>query len=451
LILRREPASQSGNMVAATEGAQLQDVQVVESSLVTPSQGTPREQLWLSPIDLQLVNRGHTPTVYFYRPAVDDASAAGDFFDVARLKESMARALVDFYPLAGRLGVDAGGRFVIDCNAEGALLVVARSDVTVGDVSPSPELKKLFVPRVEPWSSIMLAIQVTFLKCGGVAFGTALHHAAADATSAFRFFHKWSELCSGRDDGAMVETELPCHDRGLLRPRSPPFVSPDAFAVFCPKLTLTQTSEPATSKVITFSKDHVAALKHACGGVSTFCALSAHVWRCVCVARGLPADATTRLTLPANIRGRMEPPVPDSYFGNAIIWVGTSGMVRDITSEGLADTAGRIRGAVRRMDDEVVRSAIDYFELAEKNGQPMPGNQPETDLRVISWLGMPVYDADYGWGKPQLMVRAESERSGFVYLMNDGAGVQVVVCAETAILKELEKLLYRSESLPEIN
>ena len=99
------------------------DVQVVESSLVSPSQGTPRGQLWLSPLDLLLVNRGHTPTVYFYRPA----AAAGDFFDVARLKESMARALVDFYPLAGRLGVDADGRFVIDCNAEGALFTVARA------------------------------------------------------------------------------------------------------------------------------------------------------------------------------------------------------------------------------------------------------------------------------------------------------------------------------------
>ncbi|RCV35960.1 hypothetical protein SETIT_7G281100v2 [Setaria italica] len=420
------------------------DVQVVESSLVTPSEATPRQQLWLSPLDVLLVNRGHTPAVYFYHPAAD-AAAAKDFFDVARLKESLARALVDFYPLAGRLTVDAGGRFVIDCNAEGALLAVARSDLTVADfadVVPSPELKDLFVPRVDPPSSVMLAVQVTFLGCGGVAFGTALHHAVADATSAFRFFRAWAALCRG--GGAMVEMEMepPCHDRTLLRARSPPFVNPDAFAVFCPKLTLTQRSGPVASKVFDISKDHVAALKQACGGVSTFCALSAHVWRCVCVARGLPADATTRLTLPANVRRRIKPPVPDSYFGNALIWVGTSGVVRDVTSEALADTAGRIRGSVRRMDDDVVRSAIDYFELAENNGKPIPGDMPETELRVISWLGMPVYDADYGWGKPQMMVRAESERSGFVYLINDGAGVQVVVCAEAARLKEFEKLLY---------
>ncbi|CAN6330752.1 unnamed protein product [Urochloa humidicola] len=441
-------------------------VQVVESSLVTPSGDTPREKLWLSPLDLLLVNRGHTPAVYFYhRPAAAGGGNAGgtatdDFFDVARLKESMARALVPFYPLAGRLGTDTDGRFVIDCDAQGAILVVAHSDLTAddfNDVTPSPELKKLFVPRVEPTSSIMLAVQVTFLRCGGVAFGTSLHHAAADAIGSFRFFHAWSALCRGAV--TEITEQVPCHDRALLRARSPPFVHPDAFSVFCPKLNLTtKPSGPVISKVFTISTDHAAALKHAASGsgsvhVSTFCALSAHVWRCVCVARGLPAGATTRLTLPASVRRRMKPPVPDSYLGNALIWVGTSGVVRDVTSEALADTTCRIRRAVRGMDNDVVRSAIDYFQLKlEEEGKvsakPMPGDLPETELRVISWLGMPVYDADYGWGRPRLMVRAESERSGFVYLMNDGAGgVQVVVCVEAASLEEFEKLLYAEPEL----
>ncbi|KAF8722266.1 hypothetical protein HU200_022577 [Digitaria exilis] len=431
------------------------EVQVVESSLVTPSQETPRHQLWLSALDLLQVSPGHTPTVYLYRRAA--AAGDDDFFDVARLKASLARALVPFYPVAGRLAVDAsdGGRFVIDCNAEGALLVVARSDLTVGDldISPSTELKHMFVPRVEPSSSIMLAVQVTFLKCGGVAFGSALHHAACDATSAFHFFHTWSSLCRLRCDVDDVDVVTPpCHDRALLRARSPRVVSPDAFAVLCPKLNLVprQATGAVVSKVFAVSDTHVAALKHACCGggvsVSTFCAVSAHVWRCVCVARGLPGGATTRLTMPASVRGRTRPPVPEGYFGNTIIWVGTSAAVGDVTSEGLGDTAGRIRGAVRRMDDEVVRTAIDYFEaqVAEEEKGPIPGDLPETELRVISWLGMPVYDADYGWGKPERMVRAEVERSGFVYLMDDGGGggVQVVVCVEAAILDRFEHLLY---------
>ncbi|KAL6642197.1 hypothetical protein ACP70R_020378 [Stipagrostis hirtigluma subsp. patula] len=429
-------------------------VQVVETCLVTPSEGTPRRQLWMSPLDLLQV-KGHTPAIYLYRSG--GGGGGGDFFDAARLRKSLARALVDFYPLAGRLDVDDGGRrFVINCNAEGALLAVARSELTVDDLSgvrPSPELKRMFVPRVEP-PSAMLGVQVTFLKCGGVAFGTALHHAAGDAVSAFDFFQTWSALCrEGNDDGggdAVKVLQLPCHDRTLLRARSPPVVCPDVFSVFCPKLRVIQPSGPVATEVFTVSKDHLAALKGACAGVSTFCAVAAHVWRCVCAARGLPPGATTRLTLPANVRRSIRPPLPDRYFGNAIIWLGTAAAVRDVTSEALAATAGRIRAAVRRMDDEVVRSAIDYFELGEatEGGGPVPGGGlPENELRVISWLGMPVHDADYGWGKPHLMLRAESERSGFVYLMNDdggngGGGVRVVVCAEAACLEEFQRLLH---------
>jgi len=139
-------------------------VQVVESSFVTPTEPAPRKGLWLSSLDLVQANKGHTPTIYLY--SSNDVGAA-DFFNVARLKEAMARALVAFYPLAGRLGVsNDDGRMEISCNGEGALFVIAHADdLSIEDVKefkPSPELRRLFVPRIEP-SSIILAIQVHFL------------------------------------------------------------------------------------------------------------------------------------------------------------------------------------------------------------------------------------------------------------------------------------------------
>ncbi|CAD6239469.1 unnamed protein product [Miscanthus lutarioriparius] len=129
--------------------------------------------------------------------------------------------------------------------------------------------------------------------------------------------------------------------------------------------------------------------------------------------------------------------------------MGVTGAVRDIASEALASVAGRVKGAIDRMDNELVRSAIDYYEtmaMAETDSRPVKGTLLETDLQIISWLGMPVYDADFGWGKPWVMLRAESIRGGFVYLMNDGpaddAGVRVLMCMEAANMKELERLLY---------
>jgi shikimate O-hydroxycinnamoyltransferase len=153
-------------------------VQVVESSFVVPSEPTPSEGLWLSPLDLILANRGHTPTVYLYSSSSNAVAAADGFFDVARLKEAMAKTLVAFYPLAGRLGVNNDGRAEITCTGEGALFVVAHADLTVGDIEddfrPSPELRRLFVPRIEP-ASVVLAIQV----------------------SSFCFFHSMLYACTG--------------------------------------------------------------------------------------------------------------------------------------------------------------------------------------------------------------------------------------------------------------
>ncbi|XBI22335.1 hypothetical protein VPH35_063363 [Triticum aestivum] len=409
-----------------------QEVEVVESCMVKPSDETPSHGLWLSQLDLRMVNRGHTPNVYFYSP---DSGDVDNFFDVARLKAAMAKVLVPFYPLAGRLGADGDGRPEINCACQGVLFVVARSNLTVDG----------FVDFRQDSPSIMCAIQVTFMGCGGVALGTALHHVAIDAVSAVHFFQTWSGFCKDGDAAAAV-LELPCHDRTLLRalptrrPRTGPecrcsviyfpVVHPDALTVFsCPKLSLAVSAEPSgtvVNKIFVLSKDQVAALKRACTDgrrVSTFCAMSAHVWRSFCTAGRLPTDATTRLTFPANIRGALRPPLPARYYGNGIIVLGAAGRVRDIESEELGSVARRISGAVRRMDDELVRSVIDYLEI---NGSKQPpSSMPETELRVISWLGMP-------------------QRAGFVYLMDGvsgSGGVRILVLTEAAILNDFQHLL----------
>jgi hypothetical protein len=51
------------------------------------------------------------------------------------------------------------------------------------------------------------------------------------------------------------------------------------------------------------------------------------------------------------------------------------------------------------MDDDLVRSAIDYLGLADKDIlRPQRGSLPETELRIVSWLSLPGHDADFGWG-----------------------------------------------------
>lgn len=140
-------------------------VEILESCMVKPSDAatTPTHGVvWLSNLDL-LVARSHTPTVYVYRPSPDP-----DFFSPDVLKAALSKALVPFYPLAGRLAQDGAGRPEIHCTGDGALLVTARADATLQDLAgggfaPSDELRRMLVPSAadgEDRAGILAMFQV---------------------------------------------------------------------------------------------------------------------------------------------------------------------------------------------------------------------------------------------------------------------------------------------------
>lgn len=133
----------------------MSQIRVVESTIVRPATETPRHRLWLSSFDL-LSEESHTPTLLFYcqptgATSMISSSVSHSFFDINRLKEYLARVLVSFYPLAGRLVRDESNRVEIDCNGEGVLFVVAESSTSLeefGELIPSKKLFQL-VPQVD--------------------------------------------------------------------------------------------------------------------------------------------------------------------------------------------------------------------------------------------------------------------------------------------------------------
>ena len=346
-------------------------VEVVDTTLVTPSEPTPRHTLWLSNLDLA-VPKTHTPLVYYY-PAPPAGDGDGEkeegegFFAPERLREALARALVPFYPLAGRMATGPEGRLEIDCNGEGALFVVARADFTgdemFRDFEPSPEARRLLVPFAASGDPpcLLAMVQVTFLKCGGVAVGTGMHHVTMDGAGAIQFIRTWTTLARGLD-AAYVYPSPPVHDRTVLRARSPPHVTFE-HPVYSPS-NLNGLPRPFVTRVYAVSPKLLAGIKSSCApGVSTYCALTAHLWRAMCVARGLAPDAESRLRVPANIRQRLRPQLPANYFGNAIVRDLVMVRVGDVMSQPLGFVAERIKRAVARVDDAFVCSVIDYLEL----------------------------------------------------------------------------------------
>ena len=137
------------------------EIKIKETTVVKPAEKTPRQSLWLSDLDL-LNDEGRATVVYFYKSNGDP-----NFFDSAVLKEALAKVLVPYYPIAGRLRYDNDGRLEINCNEEGVLFVVAESSSAIddiGDLIASPELQKLTPPNPDYSAGIssfpLLVLQV---------------------------------------------------------------------------------------------------------------------------------------------------------------------------------------------------------------------------------------------------------------------------------------------------
>lgn len=108
-----------------------------EPVLVAPSEPTPRETKPLSDLDDGEGMRFYSSGIHLYRH--NPAKAGQDPAQVIR--EALARALVPYYPLAGRLREEAGRKLVLDCEAQGVMFAEADADLTAddfGDVQSPP-------------------------------------------------------------------------------------------------------------------------------------------------------------------------------------------------------------------------------------------------------------------------------------------------------------------------
>jgi hypothetical protein len=91
----------------------------------------------LSDVDDQDGLRFQIPIIQFYK--YDPNMKGKDPVDVIR--KALAKTLVFFYPLAGRLREVHGRKVIVDCNDEGVLFIEADADVTLeefGDALQPP-------------------------------------------------------------------------------------------------------------------------------------------------------------------------------------------------------------------------------------------------------------------------------------------------------------------------
>ncbi|KAL6626336.1 hypothetical protein ACP70R_030062 [Stipagrostis hirtigluma subsp. patula] len=386
---------------------------------------------------------------------------------VRTLKSSLADAIAVFFPLAGKLcHLPATGDVVVDCSpsavGDGVLFLeaAARGDARrlSGDARHDVPAFLGLVPSLETpeLPAPVLAVQATRFEGGGVAVGVAMHHAVADGHSFWRFMAAWSAAARG---GALPAALAPTFERsaivhpvaaemarGILRKVTPELpLLPTANLLRRTWLQHETTTLELDRRRIDHLKNRIAVANEELNQTaadlqlrrrSTFVAVAALVWSSVVQARSLDPGARTRLLFLADCRRRLDPPVPEGYFGNCV-----RGCVAEAAAGDLllgADSRGG--GGVARAS-RAIREAVDGFVARPLAGCDAWFDEVGGLLREPGFVAVTAsprfaaYGTDLGWGAPTRVESvSESAPEGMVVVTGgrgDG-GVQVSACLSPA-------------------
>ncbi|KAL2526177.1 HXXXD-type acyl-transferase family protein [Abeliophyllum distichum] len=418
-----------------------QSFTLLSKCTIFPSQQSSLGDLKLSVSDLPMLSCHYIQKgALFTRPPFPISQL------VAHLKTSLSQTLTHFPPLAGRLTTDSEGYVYVTCNDAGVDFVHASgSNIHVRDVLGSidvPEAVKRFFAfdqkvSYEGHFSPILAVQLMELA-DGVFIGCAVNHAVTDGTSFWNFFNTFAEV-----------------SRGVKRISSTPNFSRDSVLISSAVLKLPaggsmvsfSVDAPLRERIFSFSRESIQKLKSKTNNqkwelnivelmgkqsndplkfpdgkstpltwfrnaisresnyssnqtaeISSFQSLCALLWRAITRARKLPSSKTTTFRMAVNCRHRLEPRLDTLYFGNAIQSIPTYASAGDVLAKDLRWCAEQLNKNVLSHDNNTVRKYIGDWE---RDPRCFPlGNFDGAMITMGSSPRFPMYENDFGWGKP---------------------------------------------------
>ncbi|CAM8973987.1 unnamed protein product [Rhodiola kirilowii] len=409
---------------------------------------------------------------------------------ISDLKASLSTTLTHFPALAGRLTTDSSGHIHITCNDSGVEFVQASAKhLTLTHlISPDDDVhaafKKFFTfdatlsysGHTEP----LAAVQVTELA-DGLFIGCTVNHAVVDGTSFWHFFNTFAEISKG----CKKISHVPDFVRSIS-----PF---DSSAVLKippggPKATFAD-DEPLRERIFNFSKEAIADLKLRANSIvihqktpkvneekmngsdlvkfsalenllsnngndvaiaiqqqkadeiSSFQSLSAQLWRSVTRVRDLKPEKQTTFRMAVNCRSRLEPNLSSHYFGNAIQSIPTVAPAGALLANDLNWAADQLHKNVVAHDDAKIRWGVKDWE---SNPRLFPlGNFDGAMITMGSSPRFPMYNNDFGWGRPVAVRSGKANKfDGKISAFpgRDGGGsVDLEVCLAPETMAGLER------------
>ncbi|KAL2245798.1 malonyl-coenzyme:anthocyanin 5-O-glucoside-6'''-O-malonyltransferase-like [Sesamum indicum] len=339
-----------------------------------------------------------------------------------KLKESLSFTLRHYLLVAGDLIFQLNSekmpeiRYVARDSAVSLTIAESASgfDDIIGNHARDADQFYEFVAEIDPVTDEsgyqrvpVMALKVTLFPGRGMCIGFTNLHCLGDASSIVRFIKAWASISKlGGDEEFLTKQDefLPILDRSVIKD---PLGINTIFLKVIREVPLKSTSFPLpTNRVratyilrptdIQKLKDLVLQKKPSLVQVSSFVVTASYVWTCfVKSGEQVDDDELEFFSFAADIRARIDPPVPANYFGNCLGYglaimeheqlVGEEGFV--MAAEAIAD---QIKNKVNNKD-EVLKGAENWV----------------SDMRAMNairafWVsGSPKFDlsnADFGWG-----------------------------------------------------
>lgn len=221
------------------------------------------------------------------------------------------------------------------------------------------------------------------------------------------------------------------------------------------KRTKVVQNDEIVTKRFVFDKANIAALRQeaAVGSLekppTRVEAVSAFLWKRFMEINSHSEQKTEKIFAAVhavNLRGKTDPPLPPSSSGN-LWWFAIAVAEAEIEKQHQY-LVKQIRNAIEEIDSEFVMNLQEagvpahmWSKMMGKHGQTVAGEVEFCNF--TSWCRFPVYEADFGWGKPSWVCSPSRPYKNVVVLMStrDGDGIEAWVT-----LKEQDMAFFQRDS-----
>lgn len=429
-------------------------VKVVETTRITPSSDSPKSaaefSLQLTFFDTLWFKFHPVERIFFYQ--LNDVDSTPEYFNsviLPKLKHSLSLTLLHYLPLAGSLQwpTNSPKPIIIYTPNDGVLVTVAESDsnfsrlVSGNGIREAIEFHSL-VPQLMVSDNVspIIALQITLFPSQGFSIGITSHHAVLDGKSSVMFIKSWAYLCKqGSFENPSLPTELtPFYDRSVIKDpigldllylnQWKDFTSSSSLMIIqnirdFPEDLVRATFDLTRENINKLREKVMTVLDHKGKlplHLSSFVVTMAYVSTCLINARGGESEQRdVCLGFAADGRSRLDPPVPENYFGNCVSFQITEAKAMKFVDgkNGFPFAVELVSDMVKDLEKKGILEGAEEFLIKEKGKQ------------AIGVAGSPrfgVYGVDFGWGKPKKVEVISIDRSagGTISLAEtrDGSG-----------------------------